>query len=41
MEDMDRRWPGEREQSLYASVELSLARLQAEQRERVRVLGVF
>lgn len=30
-----------REQSLFASVELSLRRLSAENRERVRVLGVF
>ncbi|MBK1648239.1 TIR domain-containing protein [Rhabdochromatium marinum] len=41
MEEMERRWPGQREQSLYASVALSLARLSPEQRERVRVLGVF
>jgi tetratricopeptide (TPR) repeat protein len=41
MEAMERRWPGAREQSLYASVALSLARLEPEQRERVRVLGVF
>jgi len=41
MEEMERRWPGQREQSLYASVALSLARLSPGQRERVRVLGVF
>lgn len=41
MEEMERRWPGQREQSLYASVALSLARLSPEQRERARVLGVF
>jgi tetratricopeptide (TPR) repeat protein len=41
MEAMERRWPGAREQSLYASVALSLARLDPEQREQVRVLGVF
>jgi tetratricopeptide (TPR) repeat protein len=33
--------PRRREQSLFASVELSLRRLSAENRERVRVLGVF
>ncbi len=41
MEAMDRQWPGEREHSLYASVELSLERLSPPQRERARVLGVF
>jgi tetratricopeptide (TPR) repeat protein len=38
---MDRRHPGERERSLYASVELSLQRLSPEQRERAAVLAVF
>jgi tetratricopeptide (TPR) repeat protein len=33
--------PRRREQSLFASVELSLRRLSTENRERVRVLGVF
>jgi tetratricopeptide (TPR) repeat protein len=33
--------PRRREQSLFASVELSLRRLSAENRERARVLGVF
>jgi tetratricopeptide (TPR) repeat protein len=33
--------PRRREQSLFASVELSLRRLSAENRERVRVLGMF
>ena len=33
--------PRRREQSLFASVELSLRRLSAKNRERVRVLGVF
>jgi tetratricopeptide (TPR) repeat protein len=33
--------PRRREQSLFASVELSLRRLSADNRERVRVLGVF
>jgi len=41
MEDMDRRWPNDRERSLYASVALSLARLSPKQRQRARVLGVF
>jgi tetratricopeptide (TPR) repeat protein len=41
MEDMHRRFPKSREQSLFASVELSLQRLSAENRKRVRVLGVF
>jgi tetratricopeptide (TPR) repeat protein len=41
MEEMERRYPGNREQSLYASVALSLQRMSPENRERVRVLGVF
>jgi tetratricopeptide (TPR) repeat protein len=41
MEDMHRRFPKSREQSLFASVELSLQRLSAENRKRVGVLGVF
>lgn len=41
MAEMDRRFPGSRERSLYASVELSLLRLSPAQRERVKVLGVF
>jgi hypothetical protein len=41
MEAMERRWPGAREQSLYASVALSLARLEPKQREQGWVLGVF
>jgi AAA domain-containing protein len=41
MADMHRRFPQSREQSLFASVELSLQRLSAENRERVHVLGVF
>ena len=39
--DMHRRYPNNREQSLYASVELSLRRLSSEHRKQVRVLGVF
>jgi tetratricopeptide (TPR) repeat protein len=41
MAEMERRFPGSREQSVFASVELSLRRLSAANRERVRVLGVF
>lgn len=41
MADMDRRFPGQREKSLFASVELSLHRLSPEARERARALGVF
>jgi tetratricopeptide (TPR) repeat protein len=41
MEEMDRKFPGSREKSLFASVELSLRRLSPANRERVRVLGVF
>jgi tetratricopeptide (TPR) repeat protein len=39
--DLPAEDPRRREQSLFASVELSLRRLSAENRERVRVLGVF
>ena len=38
---MDQRFPGSREKSLFASVELSLRRLSPVNRDRVRVLGVF
>lgn len=41
MAEMERRFPGQREQSLLASVELSLRRLAPQLRERVQVLGVF
>ncbi|MGH6819230.1 MAG: CHAT domain-containing protein, partial [Methylocella sp.] len=41
MAQMDRQFPGNREKSLYASVELSLRRLSPENRKRARVLGVF
>jgi tetratricopeptide (TPR) repeat protein len=41
MADMHRRFPQSHEQSLFASVDLSLQRLSAENRERVGVLGVF
>lgn len=40
MAGLERKHPGDRENSLYASVELSLRRLSAESREHVRVLGV-
>jgi len=40
MADLERKHPGDRENSLYASVELSLRRLSPESRERVKVLGV-
>lgn len=39
--DLDRRHPGERENSLYASVELSLRRLAPEVRARLKPLAVF
>jgi tetratricopeptide (TPR) repeat protein len=41
MAEMERKFPGSREQSVYASVELSLRRMSLENRERARVLGVF
>jgi tetratricopeptide (TPR) repeat protein len=41
MEEMERKFPGNREQSLFASVELSLRRMSPTNRERARVLGVF
>ncbi len=41
MAAMERAFPGEREQSVYAGVELSLRRLAPAHRERVGVLGVF
>jgi tetratricopeptide (TPR) repeat protein len=41
MAEMDRRYPGSRERSVYASVELSLERLAPVNRERAAVLGVF
>ncbi|HEX4963425.1 MAG TPA: CHAT domain-containing protein, partial [Thermoanaerobaculia bacterium] len=40
MANLERKHPGDRENSLYASVELSLRRLSAESREHVRVLAV-
>ena len=41
MEEMERAFPGSRERSVFASVELSLRRLSPENRTRARVLGVF
>ena len=41
MAELHRRHPDDRENSLYASVELSLRRLTPETRERIKVLGVF
>jgi tetratricopeptide (TPR) repeat protein len=41
MTDMDQRFPGSRERSVFASVELSLRRLSPENQQRARALGVF
>ncbi len=41
MEGLHERFPDDRENSLYASVELSLRRLSAESRERVKAVAVF
>ena len=41
MAQMERQFPGSREQSVFASVELSLQRMSEVNRERARVLGVF
>ncbi len=41
MAAMEKQFPGSREQSLFASVELSLRRMSAANREKARVLGVF
>ena len=41
MAEMERKFPGSREQSVFASVELSLRRLSSVHQERARVLGVF
>lgn len=41
MAELEQKHPGERENSLYASVELSLRRLPAEMREQIKPLGVF
>jgi tetratricopeptide (TPR) repeat protein len=41
MTEMEKKFPGSREKSVFASVELSLRRMSAANRERARVLGVF
>lgn len=41
MTELDRKHPGDRENSLYASVELSLRRLPVEVREQIKPLAVF
>jgi hypothetical protein len=41
MTEMERKFPGSREQSVFASIELSLRRLSAVHQERAHVLGVF
>jgi tetratricopeptide (TPR) repeat protein len=41
MAAMERQFPGSREQSLFASVELSLRRMSESNRDRARVLGLF
>ncbi len=41
MAELDRRHPGDRQNSLYASLELSLRRLPPEMREQVKVLAPF
>jgi tetratricopeptide (TPR) repeat protein len=41
MEEMERKFPGSREKSLFASVELSLRRMSPANRDKARVLGVF
>ena len=41
MAEMEKRFPGSREQSVFASVELSLRRMSDANRDRARVLGVF
>jgi len=41
MAEMERKFPGNREKSLFASVEISLRRMSPVNQERARVLGVF
>lgn len=41
MAEMEKKFPGSREKSVFASVELSLRRISDANRERARVLGVF
>lgn len=41
MEELERKHPGKRENSLYASVELSLRRLPPDMQQQIKPLGVF
>lgn len=41
MAEMDNKFPGNREKSVFASVELSLRRMSPQNQDRARVLGVF
>lgn len=41
MAEMEQKFPGSREKSVFASVELSLRRMSPSNRDRARVLGVF
>ncbi|MCJ7459816.1 MAG: tetratricopeptide repeat protein [candidate division Zixibacteria bacterium] len=41
MAELDKKYPNERERSLYASLELSLRRLSPKMREKIKPLGVF
>ncbi len=41
MTELDKKYPDDRENSLYASVELSLRRLSPEAREQIKALAVF
>jgi tetratricopeptide (TPR) repeat protein len=41
MTEMEKKFPGSREKSVFASVELSLQRMSSANRKRARVLGVF
>ena len=41
MAEMERKFPGSREKSVYASIELSLRRMSPANRDKARVLGVF
>jgi tetratricopeptide (TPR) repeat protein len=41
MAEMEKKFPGSREQSVFATVELCLRRLSPENREKARALGVF
>ncbi|HKU75138.1 MAG TPA: TIR domain-containing protein [Pyrinomonadaceae bacterium] len=41
MEDMEKNFPGSREKSVFASVELSLRRMSGANQDRAHVLGVF